>query len=273
MLTRETVRLASGRDQIVFRGGTEGPVLVWLHGIGGLDPEEPVLEALGARFRIVAPLAPGFDDLSELDGIRDVHDLALHFDDLLEAERIDHAVLAGHSFGAMVAAEIAAHVPRRVSRLVLAAPFGLWNDAYPVPDLFAIPYHELASQLHAGSATPGPMGAVGDLRVMIGSAALVEEGDVESVVSAVQGLACLAKFMFPIPDRGLRRRLYRASMPALAVFGEADRVLPARYAEDWAAELPDGRVRVVPDAGHMLPQEHPEELLAAIEQFLAHTSA
>ena len=43
----------------------------------------------------------------------------------------------------MIAAEIAAHFPRRAERLVLLAPFGLWNDAYPVADIFAMPYTQI----------------------------------------------------------------------------------------------------------------------------------
>ena len=43
----------------------------------------------------------------------------------------------------MIAAEIAAHFPKRAERLVLLAPFGMWNDAYPVADIFAMPYTQI----------------------------------------------------------------------------------------------------------------------------------
>jgi pimeloyl-ACP methyl ester carboxylesterase len=72
-------------------------------------------------------LAPGFEDPADLDAIRDVHELAFHYDDLL-ASIARRSI--GHSFGAMVAAELAAHVPSRVRQLVLIAPIGLWDDRY-----------------------------------------------------------------------------------------------------------------------------------------------
>jgi pimeloyl-ACP methyl ester carboxylesterase len=117
-LVDEHVRLPSGRSQTVFRGG-EGPPLVFLHGGGGLMPDDPLVAGLARSRTVLAPLAPGFADLSDLDDLRDVHDLALHYDDLLEALGLDGVPVVGHSFGAMTAAELAAHVPRRVSALAL----------------------------------------------------------------------------------------------------------------------------------------------------------
>ncbi len=52
----------------------------------------------------------------------------------------------------MAAAEIAAHFPRRAKQLVLMAPVGLWNDAYPVTDVFAEPYMMIENLLWADNA-------------------------------------------------------------------------------------------------------------------------
>ena len=83
-LVRESIELASGRSQIVFRAG-EGLPLVWLHAADGIQLEHPVVQALAGRYSVVAPLAPGFDDLAELDDVWDIHDLAMHYDDVFEA--------------------------------------------------------------------------------------------------------------------------------------------------------------------------------------------
>ena len=52
--------------------------------------------------------------------------------------------MVGHSFGGMVAAELAANNPERVTKLVLIAPIGLWRDDAPVPDIAGIPAGEAA---------------------------------------------------------------------------------------------------------------------------------
>src|SRR5262249_32610533 len=116
------------------------PKIVWLHGPHGVRKNDPVIAELAKRPSVIAPVAPGFNNVDELDEVRDVHDLALHYDDVFEALGLDGISLVGHSFGAMIAAEVAAHVPKRVDRLVLISPFGLWRDDYPVADLFARPY-------------------------------------------------------------------------------------------------------------------------------------
>ena len=62
--------------------------------------------------------------------------------------------MIGHSFGGMVAAELAANSPRRVSKLVLIAPIGLWRDDVPIPDIAAIPPNELPGLVLADPASP-----------------------------------------------------------------------------------------------------------------------
>ena len=110
--TDDVVSLPNGRSQVVFRGGNGDPV-VYLHGGGGLVLEDPLLAALARSSEVIAPLAPGFADLADLDEIQDVHELAMHYDDLFEALGLDGVPVVGHSFGGMTAAELAAHYPRR----------------------------------------------------------------------------------------------------------------------------------------------------------------
>src|SRR5262245_54208481 len=219
MPRRDSVELAGDRHQAVYRFG-DGPPLVWLHGLNGIDDSDPVVAELAAHFEVIAPLAPGFEDLEQIGDIRDIHDLALHYDDLLDALGIDSAPMVGHSFGAMIAAEIAAHFPKRVTQLVLLAPLGLWNDAYPVADLFAVPAPEMPRLLYA------------DEQLARSAVTPDARGDVEKLISLVRGMTTVARFLWPIPDRGLSRRLYRVRAPTLIVHGTRDSFVPAAYADD-----------------------------------------
>jgi pimeloyl-ACP methyl ester carboxylesterase len=255
MLSRESIALAGGREQAVFRVG-EGPPLLWLHGLNGIEADDPIVAGLARHYSVVAPLAPGFDDLDALGDIRDIHDLALHYDDVLDALDIDQAPLVGHSFGAMIAAEIAAHFPKRVSRLVLLAPLGLWNDAYPVADLFGIPATEMPQLLYADAERAK-------------SATKVDpRGDVETLIKLVRGMTTVARFLWPIPDRGLARRLYRVRAPTLVVHGEQDAFVPVAYADEFGAAVGSAQVVKVPKAGHMLTVEASDAVMSAIGVFL-----
>ena len=57
--------------------------------------------------------------------------------------------------GGWFAAEVAAMQPNRVSKLVLIAPVGLWNDDYPVKDFFAMTPPELVADLFHDQEHPG----------------------------------------------------------------------------------------------------------------------
>jgi pimeloyl-ACP methyl ester carboxylesterase len=257
MLSSETINLDGGRRQIVYRAG-DGPPLVWLHSLYGVEFDTPVIERLARRHTVSAPLAPGFADLEELVDLRDIHDLALHYDDIFQALGLRGVAVAGHSFGAMIGAELAAHVPTRVSRLVLLSPLGLWHDDYPVADLFGIPNAEVPKLLYADpSRAPGTG----------------QKPDVEVVIALVQGMATVAKFLWPIPDRGLSRRLRRIKCPTLIVHGAEDRFVPAHYAHAFVDLLPDARCQILPAVGHMLTIEAPETTASEIEGFLVRVEA
>ena len=258
MLRREIVP-AAGLDWQVLRGGAGRPV-VWLHGLTGADGNDPFLDALSRRVELFAPVMPGFADLDELDGLDDIHDLALAYDEMLAALNRPDALVVGHGFGGMVAAEIAAHVPRRVTRLGLIAPMGLWDEERPVADLFALPGALLGDALWEDAAA----------RTAWDDAHLVPDtqpaaGD--AMIATAQANTAVAKFVWPIPDKGLRKRLRRIVCPTLLLWGAADRVVPATYADLFARRLTGAVQTIVAGAGHMLPYERTAITVDALAGF------
>jgi pimeloyl-ACP methyl ester carboxylesterase len=255
MSQNETLELFGGRRVEIRRAG-QGSTVVWLHGPHGVRKHDPVIAELAKRHRVVAPIAPGFNNVDELDDIRDVHDLALHYDDIFKALALDHISLVGHSFGAMIAAEVAAHVPKRVERLMLISPFGLWRDDHPVADLFARPYATIDRILWKS----------GEPSATMADPANFPNDPVERAVALNQAMTSVAKFIWPIPDKGLRRRLPRVTAQTLVVFGRDDAFVPAIYADEFAAAIPGARKAVIADAGHMVPYEQTTEVMRLIDQ-------
>jgi pimeloyl-ACP methyl ester carboxylesterase len=76
------------------------------------------------------------------------------------------------------------------------------------------------------------------------------------------------KFIWPIPDKGLRKRLHRVRAPALLVWGQDDRLVPRVYAEEFARRLPAARTKVVKNAGHAPHLEQPEGTARTVQAFL-----
>jgi pimeloyl-ACP methyl ester carboxylesterase len=56
---------------------------------------------------------------------------------------------------------------------------------------------------------------------------------------------------WPIPDKGLKKRLHRVKAPALIVWGEDDELVSPIYAKEFADRLGNARVEIIADCGHV----------------------
>jgi pimeloyl-ACP methyl ester carboxylesterase len=166
--------------------------------------------------------------------------------------------LVGHSFGAMVAAEVAAHFPPRVARLVLVSPIGLWLEAPPLPDMFAVPYMAIDTVLLKSGKRIPEMADPAD----------EPNSPVERQVAIAQALTTVAKFVWPLPDRGLSRRLPRIKAQTLVIAGADDRFVPATYVEAFGRRIAGAHTAIVPDAAHMVPYEQSAAVLSTIDDWL-----
>jgi pimeloyl-ACP methyl ester carboxylesterase len=252
----------------VYEQGEGDPVL-FLHSESGITPSDPVVAALAKSHKVIAPRHPGFVDPDELDELRDVHDLALYHEELVGKLGVHSLPVIGHSFGGMVAAEYAAHYPTRVSKLVLVAPVGLWNADYPVADFFTAFPFEMGNLLWHDPSSPEAMAAMtamakGDEE----EASRSDDPMTAMMLRVLPGLVTLGKYLWPLPDRGLGRRLRMITSPTLVVWGEKDKLAPSRYADDFVKGIPDARAEFIPDAGHMAPYEKTDEFVRIVEDFL-----
>jgi pimeloyl-ACP methyl ester carboxylesterase len=83
-----------------------------------------------------------------------------------------------------------------------------------------------------------------------------------------RNMAAATKFMWPIPDHGLRRRLPLIRARTLVVHGAGDKLVPRRYAEEFVRLIPDATLAVIDGAGHLPMFEREEAFGAAVEAFL-----
>jgi len=239
----------------------EGPAVVFFHGPWGLY-WGPFLDALARRFTVYAPEHPGTtpgqpDTVYQIDNL---WDLVLVYDELFDRLEITDAALAGHSFGAMVACEVAAHRPARVRRLMLIDPIGLWRDDAPVVNWMLVPPQELPGYVfreHDGVPAKALFSIPDD----------PEDGALAKT-RLTWAMGCTGKFIWPIPDKGLKKRIHRIQSPALLVWGEHDRLVPLVYAEEFARRLPKTQLEVVKGAGHAPHLEQPDAVARLALGFL-----
>jgi pimeloyl-ACP methyl ester carboxylesterase len=261
-ISEETVTVWNGRVDIRVKVAGTGTPLVYLHPAAGLR-WDPFLDHLADRFTVYAPEFPGTSagDPYAVHELEDLGDVVLAYEELIRRLGLTRAIVVGQSFGGMLAAELAATFPASIGRLVLLDPIGLWRPDAPTANWMATPPEDLPALLFHD---PGSDAA---------QAFLAMPDDPEIALAATAGLiwsfGCTGKFVWPIPDRGLSKRLHRIDAPTLVVWGQQDRLISASYAEDFAARVPDCRSVIIPDCGHVPQVEKLTETTAAVDAFLS----
>jgi pimeloyl-ACP methyl ester carboxylesterase len=239
----------------VLVAGTGDPVL-FLHGAGGLW-WDPFLDALAEGHTVYAVEHPGGGESDALSHLPGIWELVLFYDELLDALELDTVQVVGHSFGGMVAAELASNSPKRVSKLVLIAPIGFWRDDTPIPDIAGIPPETLPGLVLADPASP--------LAAMLTPPA----DDPQALFEAAMRMASVLHFIWPIPDKGLDRRIHRLSAPTLLIWGAQDKLVDPVYAEEFTSRLRDSRLELVQGAGHLPQLEAPDAVRRHVLGFLS----
>jgi pimeloyl-ACP methyl ester carboxylesterase len=257
------LKLWQGRIDTEVEVAGSGRPLLYLHGPWGLAPDRAFVARLAEKFTVFAPKFPGTskgtpDAAHEL---RDWHELVVYHGELMDALGLDAPALIGHSFGGMVAAEIAAAAPKSVSKLVLIDPVGLWLDDHPVKNWMLLPF----------KARPAAMFAEpdGEAAKRFFATPADAEARVEALAQLNWALACTGKFVWPIADRGFAKRSHRIAAPTLIVWGKADRIIAPVYAEEFAQKIAGAKVELIDGAGHLPHLEQADAVLKSFSGFLA----
>ena len=254
------VTVRYGMFSIKLRQAGQGEPLLFLHGANGLRGGESFLTALAQQFTVYAPAHPGFETSTGIEHIDDMLDMVVYYNDLLDALRLEAVHVVGHALGGMIGAELAALSPHRIRKLVLANAMGLWLDDHPMADLFAMTPEQLAIALWHDPQT--------DVARALMAIPQDEQAQLEAYLARMQHLSTAGKFLWPLPDKGLKKRLHRIHAPTLILWGQADGLAPVIYAEAFQQHIADARVTIMPRCGHMPMYEDPTGFVSAVAGFL-----
>jgi pimeloyl-ACP methyl ester carboxylesterase len=260
----QTVSTLGGRLDIKVNVAGEGDPVVYLHSAGGLYWDD-FLDGLADSHTVYAPHFPGTesgvpDGIEHLD---ELWDAVLAYDDMLDGLGLESTKLIGHSFGGLLASELAAQRRKGIEKLVLIAPIGLYHEDHPYTcaNWCALSFDEMLATLFFDSETP---------RVKKRMTA-PSDPDEEALWTRdfIWALGCTGKLIWPIPDKGLDKRIHRITAPSLVVWGEDDALIPTAYAEQFKNALPKADLFWLSECGHEPPLEQPEKLAARVEAFFA----
>ena len=259
---RRRLRLWQDRIETEIEIAGTGPPLVYLHGPWGLRPDRDFVARLAGTHTVYAPRHPGTTpgDPEAVHVLDSWLDLVVYYGELFDCLKLEQPAVVGHSFGGLVAAEIAAAAPRSVGRLVLIDPVGLWRDDLPVKNWMVLSDRERKPSLFAD-----PDGAAAQRFFGVPSDA-AERVDV--LAQFIWAQACTGKFVWPVPDRGFKNRAHRIAAPTLVVWGKADKIIAPAYAEEFAKRIAGAKIELIEGAGHLPHLEQPDAVVRAVQKFI-----
>lgn len=226
--------------------------LVYVPGIAGNTGVSPALEQLTADgYEVVIPQLPGFDGASGFQPPPDYIAWLVAFWDALDEVVDGPCAVVGASVGGMLAAELAAFRPERVTKLALLAPFGIADADNLGFDLYSVRGPERLAHLFA-KGVPEQV-----------AQRFADRGEEEAPVAAYLAEIAAASLIWPLGDRGLAGRLHRIRCPKLVLWGGQDELLPPALAERW------GGGDVIDGAGHLLEWDVPDEVASRLRAFLS----
>jgi non-heme chloroperoxidase len=263
-----TVTLAGGlRLSHAVCGEPSGPALVLLPGpTDSWRSYATVLGEIDPAIRTFAVSPRGHGDSDKPPAGYGVADLAADVVPLLDALRVERAVLGGHSGSCLVARRVALEHSERVAGLVLeAAPTTLRGD----PGLEGFVQSVVA-------------GLVDPIDPALARTFVVDTASDELPRDVVDRLAAE---VLKVPARvwhelfaDLLRyddtdRLGLLRAPTLLIWGDADDLVPRAMQDELVARIPDAELAVYPGIGHTPRWEDPVRFATDIARFVERVSA
>lgn len=244
------VRVDSGRHLYVEERG-QGPrtPVLFVHGFASNRETWTTIEpTLRTERKTIAVDLPGFGYSDRTQGDYSPDAIADDLASLLDRLGVARVDVVAHSWGCSVSLAFAIRYRERVRRMVLIGawvfeeqipPFFRWAREGGVGEaLFELFYRERLDDRAPLGFAEGT--AVAQTTVDAIERSLDRPGTVRAALAAVRGQYFLQ----------LERQYRTITAPTLVIYGDEDRVALPRYGARLANELPDGRLVMIPRAGH-----------------------
>jgi pimeloyl-ACP methyl ester carboxylesterase len=252
-----TVPIAQGLYYFLYENelSTMPPVLL-IHGAGGSHLSWPSEIRRLAGYTVYTIDLPGHGK-SDAHGEQTITAYAEHVLAWMEAVNLYRAFIVGHSMGGAIAMTIATTNPARVAGL------GLIGIGTPL---------EIPSDILENLSNPAMVSAaLNQIKVLSFSrdahpqlVELVSKRLAEMRASVLRGdfLACV-RF-------NMANALEAIKQPVIVIAGALDQLMPLRYAQLLTKKIKGAELRVIPEAGHMLMLEKPNDVAEHLSNFLHH---
>jgi pimeloyl-ACP methyl ester carboxylesterase len=254
----------------------QGQPLILLHGYGASTYSwRHVLPYFSKAYRVIAIDLKGFG-LSDkpTDGDYSVLEQSRIVYEFIRVHRLENVILAGHSLGGAVSllaylmqSDQGAH---HISKLIL-----IDTASYPqdLPLFISILRVPIINELSLFLSSNNFKSRMILRKAFFDHSKITEEtvatyGAYLSLPGASQALIKTAKQMLPSNLEEISERYKSIDIPVLLIWGENDEIVPLEVGRKLAVNIPNSKLVVIPNCGHVPQEECPNEAIEAMESFL-----
>jgi pimeloyl-ACP methyl ester carboxylesterase len=257
------------------RMGQRQPVFILLHGFGAsLFSWHAVMEPLSHYGTVIAYDRPAFG-LTERplkwagqNPYGPESNVALLLG-LMDHLGVQKAILVGNSAGGTLSMQFALQYPQRVQALILVDPAVYENGAPEWVQLLGkTPQMQHLGPLFVRSIQKSGLKLI---RTAWHDPSRITQATLDgyTLPLKVQGWdQALWNLTMASHDTGLLQYLQDFKMPILVITGEDDRIVPTADSIKLAGVLPEAKLVIIPDSGHVPHEEQPAAFLQVLEGFI-----
>ncbi len=231
-----------------------GKKILFIHGAGGSTSGWYFQkEYLKQSFEVILLDLPGHGQ-SAGEGCREIEKYVDSVRAAIEANDLQGCYLAGHSMGGMIGMHLAVARPELLAGLILIGT-GAKLRVFPqiLEGILKDKEQTVENIMRFAFSKKAPDAMVKTgLKEMLKSSAEVIYGD-----------------FYSCDHSDMIAKVKEIALPTLVLCGLDDALTPPKYSEFLAKEIPNAQLVLIPDAGHMVMLEKPEETNRAIETFVA----
>lgn len=257
---KQTINLSSYQAAYIQSG--EGKPLLMLHGfMGNSSNWQNLISQLQSNYNCIALDLLGFGASSQ-PSIKYNIDLEVEFtQQFLQQLNISSCSVIGHSFGGWVAAALAIKYPQIVDQLFLVAPAGIRDDQ------FSDRYHYLKPLLWDTPIIDWGIGVLTPVAQIIGknkSITQIKFWRNQLLLQPVARSFLLDRMRPEDAVDTVEKHLDQVKASTLIVAGEHDETIPLWHCQTYAERITQAQLKIIPKAGHNLPQAHANEIARLI---------
>jgi len=264
------------RIRVVERGEPTSPPVLLVHGWGCsayvFRRNMPVLADAGFRAIAIDLKGHGLSDKPVAPQEYTIESLVEHLLDILDELGLERPALAGHSLGASLIYHFASSHQHRARCLGLLSPVGLsgvelmWLYRGLTPRLLTPILKQIKPRLIVKLA----------LMRVYGKRGTFTERDLKEFLAPSQfpeySLAMRELLHHYDWNTAEHRQLAAVDLPAVGIWGSLDHLMPEDGMRIYTRLIPGITLLEIPDAGHLITEETPDEVNSALLTLLRSAS-